>query len=249
MIEGDITGPDIFDALLVSGTPFDLVVNCAANVKHFSRGDDILKVNYIGVQNLVGFCMAANARLVQVSTISVGGMNEGAVPVVMDEQMLFFGQNTDNQYVVSKFLAERCILEKVAEGRLDAKIIRVGNLSQAFLKVVRCHPALNSHFEMREGKVMLVPCDKEPEVGFSTIPEENLADCKARFLEPFNLSEGPLYRAEIVKAGEGLYLFTDFHHLVFDGRSMDIFMTELCAAVDGVDPSPEEYTYIAIFER
>ena len=129
LIEGDITGAEIFDALLMSGTPFDLVVNCAANVKHFSRGDDILKVNYVGVQNLVGFCMAANARLVQVSTISVGGMAEGTVPVVMDEQMLFFGQNTDNQYVVSKFLAERCILEKVAEGRLDAKIIRVGNLS------------------------------------------------------------------------------------------------------------------------
>ena len=129
LIQGDITGPEVFDSLLVSGTPFDLVVNCAANVKHFSRGDDILQVNYIGVQNLVGFCMAAGARLLQVSTISVGGMSEGAVPAVLDEQTLFFGQNTDNQYVVSKFLAERCILEKVAAGLLDAKIIRVGNLS------------------------------------------------------------------------------------------------------------------------
>ena len=129
LIQGDITGPEVFDSLLASGTPFDLVVNCAANVKHFSRGDDILKVNYIGVQNLVGFCMASGARLLQVSTVSVGGMSEGTVPAFLDERMLFFGQNTDNQYVVSKFLAERCILEKVAEGRLNAKIIRVGNLS------------------------------------------------------------------------------------------------------------------------
>ena len=129
LVQGDITGPEIFDSLIASGTKFDLVVNCAANVKHFSRGDDILKVNYVGVKNLVGFCMASGARLVQVSTVSVGGMSEGSVPAVMDEQMLFFGQNTDNQYVVSKFLAERCILEKVAEGRLNAKIVRVGNLS------------------------------------------------------------------------------------------------------------------------
>ena len=129
LIQGDITAPEIFDSLLASGTPFDTVVNCAANVKHFSRGDDILRVNYIGVKNLVGFCLASGARLVQVSTVSVGGMTEGAVPAVMDEQTLFFGQNTDNQYVVSKFLAERHILEKVAEGRLNAKIIRVGNLS------------------------------------------------------------------------------------------------------------------------
>ena len=129
LIQGDITGPEIFDALLASGTPFDLVVNCAANVKHFSRGDDILQVNYIGVKNLVGFCLASGARLLQVSTVSVGGMSEGSVPAILDERSLFFGQNTDNQYVVSKFLAERCILEKVAEGRLNAKIIRVGNLS------------------------------------------------------------------------------------------------------------------------
>ena len=129
LIQGDITDEKVLDAILTSGTPIDLVVNCAANVKHFSKGDDILRVNYYGVQNLVGFCLARGARLVQVSTISVGGMTEGVVPQIMDERMLFFGQNTDNQYVVSKFLAERAILEKVAEGKLDAKIIRVGNLS------------------------------------------------------------------------------------------------------------------------
>jgi nucleoside-diphosphate-sugar epimerase len=56
-------------------------------------------------------------------------MSEGSVPAVLDEKTLFFGQNTDNQYVVSKFLAERHILEKVAEGKLNAKIVRVGNLS------------------------------------------------------------------------------------------------------------------------
>ena len=129
LIQGDISDGKIFDSIIASGTPFDLVVNCAANVKHFSRGDDILQVNYYGVRNLVGFCLANGARLLHVSTISVGGMSEGNVPKEMDERMLFFNQNTDNQYVVSKFLAERFILEKVAEGKLNAKIIRVGNLS------------------------------------------------------------------------------------------------------------------------
>jgi nucleoside-diphosphate-sugar epimerase len=43
--------------------------------------------------------------------------------------MLFFGQLTDNQYVHSKFLAERHILEHMAAGSLKAKILRAGNLS------------------------------------------------------------------------------------------------------------------------
>ena len=71
-------------------------------------------------------------------------------------------------------------------GSLDPEKVR-----EAVLKVLRCHPVLNSHFEMREGNVMLVPCDQEPEVGFSTIPEENLADCKAHFLEPFISAKAP----------------------------------------------------------
>ena len=129
LVQGDLSDEKVFDSLIASGTPFDLVVNCAANVKHFSRGDDIMKVNYYGVRNLVGFCLATGARLLQVSTISVGGMTEGTEPKILNEQTLFFGQNTDNQYVVSKFLAERLILEKVAEGKLNAKIVRVGNLS------------------------------------------------------------------------------------------------------------------------
>ena len=129
IIQGDMSDQKVFDAIITSGYPIDLVVNCAANVKHFSRGDDIITVNYYGVRNLVGFCMACGARLVQVSTVSVGGMTEDTVPTVLDERMLFFGQNTDNQYVVSKFLAERYILEKIAEGTLNAKIVRMGNLS------------------------------------------------------------------------------------------------------------------------
>ncbi len=129
LIQGDISEVKVFEAILTSGTPIDLVVNCAANVKHFSKGDDIMQVNYYGVKNLVAFCMTRRSRLLQVSTISVGGMTDKPVPEILDERMLFFGQNTDNQYVVSKFLAERYILEKVAEGRLKAKIIRMGNLS------------------------------------------------------------------------------------------------------------------------
>ena len=129
VIEGDITDEQVFDGLLAAGTPIDMVFNCAANVKHFSRGDDILKVNYYSVKNLVRFCMERGARLIQVSTLSVGGMTDKPVPEVLTEQMLFFGQNTDNQYVVSKFLAERIILEKMAEGKLNGKIVCLGNLS------------------------------------------------------------------------------------------------------------------------
>ena len=129
VVEGDITRPDSFDALEAGGTQFDLVINCAANVKHFSKGNDIEEINYGGVKNLVAFCEKQGARFIQVSTESVGGMSLGDTPKPFFEQQLYIGQNTDNQYVHSKFLAERLVLEHVAAGTLRAKVMRAGNLS------------------------------------------------------------------------------------------------------------------------
>ena len=129
VVEGDITLPESYETLLTCGTAFDLVINCAANVKHFSKGDDIEEINYRGVCKLVDFCEKCGARFIQVSTESVAGMTAGEKPCFLSEQQLWFGQITDNQYVRSKFLAERHVLEHMAAGTLEAKIMRAGNLS------------------------------------------------------------------------------------------------------------------------
>lgn len=70
--------------------------------------------------------------MIHISTMSVGGMSVNGYPkpgTAMTEQMLYFGQYMDNKYVNSKFIAERTILENIKENRLNAKIMRVGNLS------------------------------------------------------------------------------------------------------------------------
>ena len=129
VIEGDITNPAVFDKLVEDEWRFDMVINCAANVKHFSKGNDIEEINYGGVKNLVAFCEKVSARFIQVSTESVAGMSTGETPMTFTEQQLWAGQNTDNQYVHSKFLAERLVLEHIAAGTLHGKIMRAGNLS------------------------------------------------------------------------------------------------------------------------
>lgn len=49
--------------------------------------------------------------------------------VMLTERMLEFGQSLENQYVHSKFEAEKLILSAVSDGRISGKIMRVGNLS------------------------------------------------------------------------------------------------------------------------
>lgn len=127
-IEGDITDPASLKQL--DELDFDMVINCAALVKHFDAGDSLERVNVQGVKNLIDCCMGRDRRLIQVSTVSVAGESVGGVPEagkLIYENELFFGQLLENDYVRSKFSAERMVLEAVSKG-LDAKIMRVGNL-------------------------------------------------------------------------------------------------------------------------
>ena len=107
------------------------VFNCAANVKHFSKGTDIEDVNIGGAQRCVDFCLATGAALVHVSTTSTGGVWIGNnIPApILTERNIWFGQYLGNQYMHSKFLADRLILDAVATKGLRAKIMRVGNLA------------------------------------------------------------------------------------------------------------------------
>ena len=125
VVQGDVTSDFNIQSSI------DTVFNCAANVKHFSKGTDIEDVNIGGAQRCVDFCLATGAALVHVSTTSTGGVWVGsdAPAPVLTEQNIFFGQYLGNQYMHSKFLADRLILDAVATKGLRAKIMRVGNLA------------------------------------------------------------------------------------------------------------------------
>ena len=127
-VDGDITAKEQVDGF--AAYKFQTLINCAACVKHFAAGDVLEKINVHGVENLIDFCKNNGRRLIQISTVSVAGEgSEGNPPMdrVFGENDLYIGQNITNEYIRTKFLAERAVLDAFSGG-LDAKIIRVGNL-------------------------------------------------------------------------------------------------------------------------
>ena len=128
LIEGDITNKEDFKKL--SSINIDTVINSAANVKHFAHGSEIKDINLYGAVNCLEFAKAKNARLIQISTVSVAGIRiEDMSQDILHENELFIGQDfISNKYVESKFLAERAILESRVNDNADVKIMRVGNL-------------------------------------------------------------------------------------------------------------------------
>ena len=129
IVDADIADADLKDKL--KDIKFDTLINSAAIVKHFSNDDIIERINVGGVKNLIEVALAHNARMIQISTLSVAGENiDHKFPehYRMKECQLDIGQDISNKYINSKFMGEAAMLEAIQEKGLDGKVIRVGNL-------------------------------------------------------------------------------------------------------------------------
>ena len=129
-VNGDITEPKELKAL--DDLDASVVINCAACVKHFANDDILDKVNFHGVENLIDVCLRTGKRLVQTSTLSVGGEMNIDEMRTLYENSLFIGQSVDNDYVRTKFMAERAVLQAKADKGLNACIVRLGNLMSRY---------------------------------------------------------------------------------------------------------------------
>lgn len=116
-------------------------INSLALVKHFGNTDEFFKVNVETVDLISEFCIEHNIELIHISTLSVSGdIVENAKKLEQfkiqkkdyNEKCFYVGQTLDNVYALTKFLAERVILEKMVKGSLNARILRMGNLSDRY---------------------------------------------------------------------------------------------------------------------
>ena len=118
------------------------------------------------------------------------------------------------------------------------------DVAEAVKSALECHPALFSHFEDRDGVSVQVYADRcKAEVGMSEVDDEGLEAAKKAFVRVFDIGRGPLYRAEVLAAPSQTVLLLDFHHLAYDGFSLNILMEGICSALDGKQPSAEPCSY------
>ena len=129
---------DITNTILSSDAPEDVqtVIHTAATVKHYGSYDYFRSVNVEGTRNVVNYAKRVNAKLIHISTIGVSGNSladefefyRSDEEKNFYESSLFIDQPLENVYVRSKFEAELEVLDAMRFG-LDAKIVRVGNLT------------------------------------------------------------------------------------------------------------------------
>ncbi len=134
VVNGDITcerfGLDIqaYEELI---REIDTVIHSAAIVKHFGDYSRFEKINVMGTQRMLEFCISSGAKLNYISTASISGdfFKQSSGNLIFTENDLFIGQNfDDNVYVKSKFEAEKLIFQ-YSGNSLNASIFRIGNLT------------------------------------------------------------------------------------------------------------------------
>lgn len=130
---------DIIDEKLgISDTEYDTlsktidtVIHTAALVKHYGSENVFRKINIEGTSNIISFCLNSESKLFYISTISVAGIYaKSDEEVEYNENSFWIDQNYNNNvYIGSKIEAEYLIFNAIKNKKLDARILRVGNLT------------------------------------------------------------------------------------------------------------------------
>ena len=119
------------------------------------------------------------------------------------------------------------------------KSIDLSKLKDSVIKVLKAHSYLLTTLEMDDdGNIEALRKEVEPEVNIIKVDELD----QTSLVRPFEIVGGYLYRAEIYETKKDNYLFLDFHHIICDGTSENIVLTDINKAYAGEELEKETFT-------
>ncbi|WP_332276277.1 plipastatin non-ribosomal peptide synthetase PpsC [Bacillus subtilis] len=110
------------------------------------------------------------------------------------------------------------------EGKLNPE-----RMDRAFKELIKRHESLRTAFEQDAGGDPVQRIHDEVPFTLQTtvLGERTEEEAAAAFIKPFDLSQAPLFRAQIVKVSDERHLLlVDMHHIISDGVSVNILIRE-----------------------
>jgi amino acid adenylation domain-containing protein len=108
------------------------------------------------------------------------------------------------------------------------KKLSIGQIYTALITTCKRHPALMSNFIVENGE-LFQQLNTVTQIPFHilNVSPEDLYQSMVDFAQPFSLTKAPLVRSGLFDDGNKNYhLLIDFHHLVMDGISLEIFLQD-----------------------
>jgi amino acid adenylation domain-containing protein len=118
----------------------------------------------------------------------------------------------------------------VIEGKLERE-----HLEMAFQKLIWRHETLRTSFEMINGEpVQRIHEQVEFALDYREGDEAEAEAALQCFIQPFDLSQAPLFRVGLIKVSQNKHiLLVDIHHIIADGVSEKILIRELIKLYQG----------------
>jgi len=183
---------------------------------------------------------------------SKNNSNQSIIKIINSEY--YPASSAQKRMYLSSRIADNSILYNVPFGIILNKKVDHQKFENCINKIIERHEPLRTYFETRNQDVVQKILEK---VNFKldvleNVEFENLDEIFKKFIEPFDLSKAPLFRAKLIYLtnGKSVALF-DIHHIVFDGTSMTILVDELCKLYNN-EALPElkiSYKDFAYFEQ
>jgi len=116
------------------------------------------------------------------------------------------------------------------EGELD-----IHRVKQDFKKIIQRHDSLRTSFFLVNGEpFQRVHQDIDFHLSLTEAGDNQVNEMFEHFVAPFDLEQAPLLRVQLVKTGSRKhYLMMDMHHIISDGTSLAIFITDFMALYEG----------------
>jgi amino acid adenylation domain-containing protein len=158
----------------------------------------------------------------------------GLIPLTSIQKRIWFMENFD-----STITAYNIPHDFKITGDLDIDI-----LGRAIDLLIERHESMRTVFKKvngspvqkvltgMQGNLSIVHLEKEPPESLAkTISNHSLANATYKF----DLENGPLFRFELLAQGNfQFYFLVNFHHIIFDDESVNIFIEELISVIDSL---------------
>ncbi|WP_128894536.1 non-ribosomal peptide synthetase [Longirhabdus pacifica] len=121
----------------------------------------------------------------------------------------------------------------------------VNKWEKAMMQFIQRHEALRTSFHVNDGQLWQKVHESIPfHLDVREVEQHQLNDVILSLIQPFTLNIAPLFRAYLFKISEKHHaFFIDMHHIISDGASVDILLSELMKLYEGetLQPLPIQY--------
>lgn len=119
----------------------------------------------------------------------------------------------------------------ILEGEVEVAI-----LDAVFRKLINRHESLRTSFNMVDGQAVQKINDLNLDfaIEYFESTKEDADEIIKSFIRPFDLEKAPLFRVGLIKVAENEHLLIiDIHHIISDGTSIGIFVSDFMSLYNG----------------